>query len=226
MTKKILFVFTKYYPFGTMEKYLNHEVPFLAREFEKVILVPTEHFKDTSKTLWTSVLPSNVEVYALNDAVKKKKQSAWQVLPRAILIWLSEFISNPHRRLLLRHFDKNKNILLYQLLSSNTLADHLRDEQFKGKERCAFQKIGQFNRVVFKQSGEAIFDRTGFPSRISGLQNSNPQNPSCFCSGVYGKTVVDLARINLLKAWNGIEEFPPIFVKAARRSGHYCHDLQ
>lgn len=113
MKNKVLFVLTKYYPFGTMEKYINHELPFLANAFEKVILVPTEFYGNTGKENYTSTLPENVEVYALNEAVQTKKRSAWQVLPKALSIWLGEFIRNPHRRLLLRHFNKNKNKALF-----------------------------------------------------------------------------------------------------------------
>lgn len=133
-SERILFLFTKHYPFGTMEKYINHEIPMLASEFGKVILVPTEYFGDTDGNKVTSDLPANVEVYLLNEEVRKKQPSAWSVLPRALLIWLFEFVHNPHRRLLIRHFNKNKNVLLYQLLSSEILSDFLKQEQFRGRE--------------------------------------------------------------------------------------------
>lgn len=124
---KLLFLFAKHYPYGNMEKYLEHELPFLAEQFDRIVLVPFEYFHARGKPEETSLLPHNAEVLDLNKLVQQSGRKAWTVLGQAMGIWLYEFIHNPFRRFQLRHFSKNKNVLLYQLISSRVFEHELRN---------------------------------------------------------------------------------------------------
>ncbi len=56
--RKILVCFTASFPYGMKETFFENELPFLAKQFEKILIIPVVNYsKDTA----TRALPSNVE---------------------------------------------------------------------------------------------------------------------------------------------------------------------
>lgn len=70
MAPPVLFFFTKTYPYGTGEQYIEEELPLLSAAFSKVIIIPCSIFGNTATT--TKLLPENCEVFLVNNSLKKK----------------------------------------------------------------------------------------------------------------------------------------------------------
>lgn len=96
--KNTLFLFTNEFPCSkTLEPYLEHEIPFLAKAFQKVIIVPT-----TINTIQKNI-PSNVEVINIFDKQWFKSD------PISMLVCLPSFL----KFYMTEIFDKKSKSKLY-----------------------------------------------------------------------------------------------------------------
>jgi glycosyltransferase involved in cell wall biosynthesis len=66
---KTLIVLSKQFPFGHKEQYIAHELIYLSRRFDRVIIYPHEHFK--SHDIAGYELPDNCESADLNDRLPR-----------------------------------------------------------------------------------------------------------------------------------------------------------
>lgn len=77
MTDKILFLFTSEFPFGTSENFIESEIKFLAKAFDKILIIPFENPNGEQRKT-----PQNVSVRLLdNDRIN---------LPKVIIRLFSE----------------------------------------------------------------------------------------------------------------------------------------
>lgn len=128
-----MFLFTNEFPCSkTLEPYLEHEITFLAKAFQKVIIIPTT-VNDIQKSI-----PANVEVINIFDS-KWFKSDAITVLiclPSFVKFYLSEI------------FDKKSSSKLYL---KNLISDY---KSFYNAiiTGSAIQRFAKLNSVDLKQS--------------------------------------------------------------------------
>ncbi len=67
MSEKTLILLTKQFPYQQREQYVAHELEYLAKSFDKVLIYPHDHFGKGEK--YSFSLPTNVEVIDLNNKV-------------------------------------------------------------------------------------------------------------------------------------------------------------
>jgi glycosyltransferase involved in cell wall biosynthesis len=79
---KTLIVLSKQFPFGNKEQYIAHELRYLSRRFERVIIYPHEHFN--SQDLPSFELPDNCEIADLNTKLPRISK----VIPTVWFIYL------------------------------------------------------------------------------------------------------------------------------------------
>lgn len=128
-----LFLFTNEFPCSkTLEPYLEHEIPHLAKAFQKVIIIPA-----TINTVQKSI-PSNVEVINIFDKQLFKSDPITMLicLPSFVQFYLSEL------------FDKNSRSKLY---IKNWIKDYksFYNAIVTGK---AIQRFSKLNKIDLKQS--------------------------------------------------------------------------
>lgn len=123
MNKKTLFLFTKQFPYGSLEKYVSDELPYLAEQFEEIILVPTEYFEDAQPSIYT--LPPNTKVLLLNQLAKQATASKKKHWGEFMAVWWSEFFRHPFRHYLFRFFRRYISILLYQQQCADVFSGYL-----------------------------------------------------------------------------------------------------
>lgn len=70
MPAETLFLFTKTFPFGKGEQYLEEELPLLSEAFSRIIIVPCSVFDANPQTSRT--LPQNVEIFIVNKKLPPK----------------------------------------------------------------------------------------------------------------------------------------------------------
>lgn len=124
MSGKTLYLFTKKFPYGTSEKYISDELPFVAAVYEKVYLVPAELFGETGKMNYT--LPLNVEVLHLNDLALKNRIPDGRNLSEFLGIVINELVNHPVRKYWFRFFRRYLSILSYQQYLAGIFSNYLR----------------------------------------------------------------------------------------------------
>ena len=72
---EILFLVTKLYPSGSGETYISHEIDVLARQFDRVVVIPIDCFDKEPNFRDLSHLP-NVEIFSVNSVLTKI--TGWQ----------------------------------------------------------------------------------------------------------------------------------------------------
>jgi glycosyltransferase involved in cell wall biosynthesis len=70
MAAPVLFLFTKTFPFGKGEQYIEEELPYLDPEFSKIIFIPCSIFGNPGEH--QRKLPKNSEVFLVNNHLGKK----------------------------------------------------------------------------------------------------------------------------------------------------------
>lgn len=124
---KTLFLFSKTFPFGHGEQYIENELPFLAEQFEKVVIYPSDWFE--KETAHNKKLPANIVVLNFNQQLKKTNGN---LLP-AIKLTLSELSHSPN---LSKEITRPKyllNIAKHQIHTAKNFGNFLQTH-YKGKE--------------------------------------------------------------------------------------------
>ncbi|MFN6037085.1 MAG: hypothetical protein ACK452_01360, partial [Bacteroidota bacterium] len=131
MKDSILYVFTKCFPYGNHEQYLNAELEILSRNFENVILVPTEYF-DSDFTI-SKILPRNFSVFNINNDsanFKVKNRSKFEFLK----ILLLEFIFESDKLRFIKEFQRYYSILSYQFVLANRFSYQIHKNENQNKK--------------------------------------------------------------------------------------------
>lgn len=117
--QKILFLFTKEFPYGQREQYIAEELPFLAAEFDAVKIMPTEYFGGNAQT---RALPANFEIIDLN----KKSASTTEANKYGKGgILFSEFLHEKNKKRYLIEFSRYRAILNHQCLLASVFEKEL-----------------------------------------------------------------------------------------------------
>jgi colanic acid/amylovoran biosynthesis glycosyltransferase len=70
---KVLFLFTKAFPFGTGEQYIEDELPFLSESFDQVVIYPTEWFG--KEIAHGRHFPQNVRLLNFNQSLANLRKT-------------------------------------------------------------------------------------------------------------------------------------------------------
>ncbi|MFN5458322.1 MAG: glycosyltransferase [Bacteroidota bacterium] len=120
-SNKVLFLFTKFYPYGSSEQYIKNEIKYLSENFYRVVLVPCEYF---SGDMQMRSIPHNFEVLDLNKEVKKFRAKKDYFL--LMKIFCLEFIKSRNKFWVLKLFRRHLGILSYQIKSSEVFCEILK----------------------------------------------------------------------------------------------------
>ncbi len=124
---KTLFLFSKTFPFGHGEQYIENELPFLAKQFEKVIIYPSDWFE--KETAHNKKLPANIEVLNFNPQLKK---TSGNFLP-ALKLTVSELSHSPNLSKEIRRPKYLLNIAKHQIHTAKNFGAFI-EANYKGKE--------------------------------------------------------------------------------------------
>jgi colanic acid/amylovoran biosynthesis glycosyltransferase len=123
MSAKLLFVFTKHFPFGKAEQYLVDELPYLAESFDKVVFVPAENFD--SKNLVQRPLPVNCEVLLLNEEGAKIKSP--KKLGEFFSVFMGEWWRCRNKSWFWKERKRYKSVLLHQAHLASVMSGILKE---------------------------------------------------------------------------------------------------
>lgn len=119
---KILYFFTKNYPFGESEQYIVQEANYLSETFDMVVVIPGEYFGANNSTQRT--MPDNFIVLNLNNELKKLNKSYKIDVWMSIKIMLSEFLFDSNKLRFLRDFKRTWGIFMHQYAASYVIREH------------------------------------------------------------------------------------------------------
>ena len=108
---KVLFFYTKQYPYGTAEVYIADELSFLSKTFDKILIFPMEQFAEKENPVYRQI-PDNAEVVEINNFTEKVKPGL-SILSRVRLI-MEEMLNEKRKFSVLLNFRRYFGILSYQ----------------------------------------------------------------------------------------------------------------
>ena len=150
---KTLIVLSKQFPFGNKEQYIAHELGYLAREFDRVIIYPSDHFN--AKDQITFELPANVEVADLNTALAAVPKMS--VLLSFITAYITEFMRYPLKGSMVRNFSRYRAIYATQYAIGQTLLNFLTRKGIRPAD-CVFysywMSASALSLSILKRRGE------------------------------------------------------------------------
>lgn len=119
-----LFLYTIDFPYGETEPYLNNELPYLSRNFFKVVIIAE---KKEQRSL---SLPDNVEVYFLKDLNTglTKKTLVFKNSFILLQILLKEFFTTEEKRFFIKRWKLTVSELIQALLISEKIKNVLRSQ--------------------------------------------------------------------------------------------------
>ena len=130
---KVLYFFTDKYPFGCGEQFVEDEIQYLSKKFEKIILIP-EHIVPNNQRQ----LPTNVEVKVFED---RKQTKLMRYLNYFKIIFSLDFVRELFSM-------KNK----YHLLISKSIFRYLLFYTY-----LAYRRMWQIDKEVVVQPNDAIY---------------------------------------------------------------------
>ena len=128
--RRTLVLLTKQFPFQHREQYVAHELPFLAAQFDRVIIYPHDHF--TQNDHITFELPQNAEVWDLNHEVPSV--SKWNILPAFLRAYFYELFRTHNRRWWLGNFRRFMAIYFTQFALGERLLNALKSSSEQDEE--------------------------------------------------------------------------------------------
>jgi len=127
---KTLFLLSKTFPFGKGEQYIENELSFLANDFDKIIIYPTDWFGKEEKH--NKKLPLNTEVLNFNALLDSTLKSS------ADNLFALQLVANElaHSSAFSKEAGRAKYLLQiakHQIYTARNFGKHLKDN-FKGQE--------------------------------------------------------------------------------------------
>jgi glycosyltransferase involved in cell wall biosynthesis len=129
---KTLFVFTKEFPFGKMEQYLEEELKFMSECFNRVIFVPCEIFGDHKPM---RELPEGFDVMLINR-LAEGHQARFSFFNK-LKILVQEFLKEKYKWRFIREFRRYLAVLNHQTLLASYFTGYLQ-ENFSRTETCFY----------------------------------------------------------------------------------------
>ena len=150
---KTLIVLSKQFPYGNKEQYIAHELGYLAREFDRVIIYPSDHFNPKDEI--TFQLPSNAVVADLNTALAAVPKM--RVLMSFFMAYVTEFMRYPLKGSMVRNFRRYKAIYATQYAIGQTLLNFLSSKAIRPAD-CVFysywMSASALSLSILKRRGE------------------------------------------------------------------------
>ncbi|MCX8144531.1 MAG: glycosyltransferase [Bacteroidia bacterium] len=129
--RKVIFLFTKRFPYHDQETYIEDELPYLKEYFKEVIIVPYDEYEFNEDDLKNRKNVDGIKIFKINQ--KQVFLSFFEKLKREIVVWELLFEEIIHSREKLNHI-KNALSLLAQLrylyTSSLRLKAFISENQF------------------------------------------------------------------------------------------------
>jgi hypothetical protein len=129
--RKVIFLFTKRFPYHDQETYIEDELPYLKEYFKEVIIVPYDEYEFNEDDLKNRKNVDGIKIFKINQ--KQVFLSFFEKLKREIVVWELLFEEIIHSREKLNHI-KNALSLLAQLrylyTSSLRLQAFISENQF------------------------------------------------------------------------------------------------
>jgi len=138
--KKILFLFTKQFPYGKQEIYIEYELPYMKRFFDKIYILPHDEFQYNENNRLTE--DETFQIIKINKELKKLQFN--QIIKREIValkILLSEIFWGREKLNHIKNFFKLLGQLRH-LYSSALYLDYF----------IKTQKINE-NEIIFTHTG-------------------------------------------------------------------------
>ena len=124
MKERILHLYTKSFPYGKGEPFLENELPFLAKEFSRVVIFPME------KEGGIRELPDNVYIVYFSLDSFSSSNIFKNNLFYFVKIFLLEMLNEKNRRPYRKYFSKYRSYLLQQFFRAEKLAHHLKQVNY------------------------------------------------------------------------------------------------
>ena len=118
--EKVLFIFTKIYPYGSAEQYIENELKYHLAKFEKVIVIPSEYF---GQKLQKRIMPDRCEVLDLNAISLRYYVKKDFFLSISILIF--EFFRTRSKLWMLRKIKRHLGVLNHQFKCAHVFSEIL-----------------------------------------------------------------------------------------------------
>ncbi len=129
--KERLFLFTKQFPYGNMEQYIAHEIPYLAGCFDEIILVPTDLFDFHSQQRRN--LPQNVSVLEINKYIELHRTSRLNTLWATIKFVVFELFHSQSFLSTLKRIKKHFGYFLHIYAMSNVFTKLINEKYAHSK---------------------------------------------------------------------------------------------
>lgn len=145
MKKRVLFLFTKTFPFGNGEQYLWQELPFLQHSFEEVIIVPCSIFHRPDEAI---ILPDGVSVFPVN--LELKQSSILDKIADRLFVKrrVKEALTNERNR---EYFKLNRNVAIgimkQQLACARRIKEFISEKNLDLND-CRFYSYWLHNSAV------------------------------------------------------------------------------
>jgi glycosyltransferase involved in cell wall biosynthesis len=122
---KTIFLYTKSYPYGTGETFIESELKLLAKHFDKIILLPLYSNNGVKRNV-----PKNVSVVS-NDWLKGYNglRTLFTNIQLFLSLFLYEFRNTENKLVYIRHFGYYKSYLLRHIYIGNSLLTYFEDEK-------------------------------------------------------------------------------------------------
>jgi glycosyltransferase involved in cell wall biosynthesis len=117
--QKTLFFFTISFPFGEGETFIQNEFPYLAKAFDKIVIISSARRGESKE------LPAHVTVYSLEELLKgKSKKKIFLKNIRSIAnIMTEEFLHCASARFFIKHAREYNSLLINSFICSEAISE-------------------------------------------------------------------------------------------------------
>ena len=148
MMMKRLVVFTKMYPYGLRETYVDTELPYLKEEFTDVCFVPYDHYgyRDEDNRLqpeWT-----HARALEINALTPNQPHRIWKRELRIVRMWLNEIVVGRDKWRHIRHGRLCLRRLRHAYTQSTVLAEIARNEGWTAENTLLYNYWLHYGAII------------------------------------------------------------------------------
>ena len=178
---KVLFLFTKNYPYGTQEQYIADEQNHLSAKFDKVIFVPCELFSEKQMEVKREI-PSNAEILLINqETLKARKPKAH--FSEFLSVFFGEWMRAENKSWFWKERKRYASVLRHQSACASYFADLL-EYKYRNQEKCFYaywihnsaimlglmKKRGAIKDYIVRGHSIDLYDWDWTPTKTVGLK--------------------------------------------------------
>lgn len=131
MNNQTIILLTKQFPFGHQETYLFNELPYLVKEFTRVVIIPYDEFSYKPNENRINGI-SGVEIFSVNSSVNKL--TVYQKIKREYVVWrilLFEIIKGREALNHLKYSKRNFSQLRHSYSCAKSLNEYIKSNNLK-----------------------------------------------------------------------------------------------